>query len=273
MVEMKTVVITGSSRGIGFGLAREFFRRGHQVVLSSRTEAAVARALHRLGGGQESARLLGQVCDVSDYEQVETLWDAAVDQFGRVDIWINNAGIGHKPVATWEIPGERASQIIQTNLVGTLNGCRAVIPRMLAQGVGLIFNMEGAGSDGKVRHGLGVYGTTKAGVRYLSNALIKDLEHTPVHLGTLQPGMVVTRLITDQYVDDPEGFEQFKPVLNIIAERVDTVSEFLVDKILSTTRNGARIRYLTTPKLLWRFLTARLTRRDLFEEDGVEGPK
>jgi len=97
------VVITGSTRGLGFALAKEFLERSRRVTISGRTRESVERALSRLNStaeGRQSGlgsdavqQMHGQPCDVSDPRQVQALWDGAVKRWGRVDIWINNAGI------------------------------------------------------------------------------------------------------------------------------------------------------------------------------------
>ena len=89
-LQNEVVVITGSSRGFGKAMAIEFQRAGARVVVSSRDADAVQRAVSAL---HDPANALGTVCDVRDLEQVRALADAAVNQFGEIDVWINNAGI------------------------------------------------------------------------------------------------------------------------------------------------------------------------------------
>ncbi|HFB52617.1 MAG TPA: SDR family NAD(P)-dependent oxidoreductase, partial [Anaerolineae bacterium] len=83
---MKTIVITGSTRGIGRGLATEFLKRGCNVVISGRTADTVERALAELRRDFPAGRIAGHLCDVTDISQVQSLWDAAVAAFGQVDI-------------------------------------------------------------------------------------------------------------------------------------------------------------------------------------------
>jgi NAD(P)-dependent dehydrogenase (short-subunit alcohol dehydrogenase family) len=80
---MKTVVITGSTRGIGLGLAREFLKRSHQVVVSGTSTSSVERALKQLDGLGE---MIGQPCQVQDYESVQALWNKGFERFGKIDI-------------------------------------------------------------------------------------------------------------------------------------------------------------------------------------------
>src|SRR5690606_16882153 len=139
--DMQTIVITGSTRGIGKGLAREFLRMGHQVVVTGRTQAAVDSAVAELA---PLGPVLGQPCDVRSFESNQAVWNAAVARFGRVDMWINNAAIAtdHAPLA--ELPPEQIEMTVETNLVGTLYGCRVAIAGMLAQGGrGRVYTFEG----------------------------------------------------------------------------------------------------------------------------------
>ena len=90
---MKTIVITGSSRGIGYGMASAFLERGCNVVINGSREATTRDACGRLQKQYGTKRIIGIPCDVRYYEQVSILWDEAVASFGQVDVWINNAGL------------------------------------------------------------------------------------------------------------------------------------------------------------------------------------
>jgi len=91
---MKIVVVTGSTRGIGYGLAQAFLERDCKVVVSTRTQSSVEQAVETLGAKFGRERVIGQMCEVTDYQQVKALWDAAKSHYGRVDLWVNNAAIG-----------------------------------------------------------------------------------------------------------------------------------------------------------------------------------
>lgn len=161
--QMGAVVITGSTRGIGLGIAGALLTRDCDVVVSGRTQASVDRALDHLGPAA-AARVVGRACDVTDAGQVQALWDGAIGRFGRVDIWINNAGVITRNAPLWEQDPADLSAVVATNLTGTLHGCRVAIRGMLAQGGGHVYLMEGLGSGGEVRPGTTPYGMTKYGV-------------------------------------------------------------------------------------------------------------
>lgn len=262
---MKSIVITGSTRGIGYGLANEFLKRGCQVTINGRSQNSVDAAVASLTTKHGPERLAGQPGDVIQPSAHQALWDAAVVAFEKVDIWINNAGIGHPYLMVWEIPPETVSQVVDIDLKGVIFGSQVAVRGMMAQGFGHLYNMEGFGSNNRTREGLSVYGSTKAAVRFFTRSLTGEMEKTPVKVSTLSPGIVITDFITEQYDDDPEGLERAKNVFNTLGDKVETVTPWLVEQVLSNDKSGATIEWLTTPKILARFATARFNRRDLFD--------
>ena len=262
----KVVAITGSTRGIGYGLANSFLKLGCAVVISSRTPEAVEKAVVQLSANYSADRILGCACDVTEFEQVQALWDAAKAHFGKVDIWINNAGLSNPMMKFWEHDPDRFRAVVETNLVGAMYGCKVAVQGMLEQGFGAIYNLEGFGSDGRKMDGLTLYGVTKSALRYLDDALVKELEGTPVRIGAFRPGMVITDLVTGEYDQSSEEWERAKKVFNIIADRPETVTPWLAEQALQNEKNGARIAWSSSWKIGLRFLTARFRKRNLFEE-------
>lgn len=264
---MKTIVITGSTRGIGYGLGENFLRLGHQVVISGRSRESVDRALDKLARAHPPGRMAGCPCDVRDYNQVAELWKCAVGKFGRVDIWINNAGIGMPTSDFWGLDREQIASLVETNIAGAMYGARIALAGFFEEGQGALYNMEGLGSDGRQVAGLTLYGTSKRALNYLTDSLAGEVQGTKVIVGALSPGMVLTDLILKQYQGrDPEEWIEARRIFNILADRVETVTPYLARKVLENTQNGARINWLTPAKVAWRFLTAPLTGRDLFDD-------
>ncbi len=262
----KNIVITGSTRGIGLGLAKEFLRRGHCVIISGRSSTSVERALSELSDEFDADKFIGQPCDVGVYEQVEALWNAAKNQFGRVDIWVNNAGLGNPLDPFWEQSPSKIQSIIQTNLIGLMNGSHVAMRGMLEQGGGQIYNMEGFGSNGRRRIGLLIYGTSKYGVTYFTKGLSEEAATTPVQIGSLGPGIVVTDLLLDNNTGTEKERRRAQRVFNILGDKVETVAPFLVERMLANTKNGTHIEWLTNAKIIKRFLLSPFNRRNLFEE-------
>ncbi|HSR31673.1 MAG TPA: SDR family oxidoreductase [Anaerolineae bacterium] len=264
---MKIVVITGSTRGIGYGLADAFLDLDCAVTISGRSQEAVDHAVAQLSAKHAAQRILGCPCNVREYQQVQALWETAKAHFGQIDIWVNNAGIGHSQVDSWELSPEQLEAVVGTNVLGTMFGSKVAVQGMLAQGFGAIYNMEGLGSRGggpRVQ-GTSVYAASKAGLRYFDEMLAQELRDTPLILGTLNPGMVATELVTSPYDDRPEEWERARRIFNIIADRVETVAPWLARQMLDNQKNGVRIAWSSWWKVTSRFLAAPFRKRDLFD--------
>lgn len=269
---MQTVVITGSTRGIGLGLARAFLERGCNVVVSGRTQAAAEQAAAALGEQFGAQRVAGFGCDVTQYDQLAHLWDSAAQRFNKIDIWINNAGISNTLRPFWEVDPQEIQTVISTNMLGSLYGSQVALIRMRAQGHGALYNLEGYGSSGsRMTNGLAVYGTTKAGLHFFNRALAAEAAGSPILVGAIQPGMVITDMITSQYVGRPDEWKRVRPIFNIIAERVEVVAPWIAAQVLSNTKNGVLLRFSSSQKLLLRFLLAPFRKRDLFV--GIQEPQ
>lgn len=245
----KVIVVTGGTRGIGQGLVTEFLKRGCQVATCGRTAA--------------DSPALSLVADVTDEAAMQRLWDQTVSAYGRVDVWINNAGISAPRRAFADLDLAAARQVIDVNLVGAMTGSSVALRGFAAQGHGQLWNMEGFGSGGQKAAGMAVYGASKQALTYFTQALLKDTKGSPVQVGLLSPGIVVTELLTGDYADDPEGFAKAKKIFNILGDRVETVTPWLADQVLKTDKTGAHVQWLTKPKAFGRFATA-FRKRDLF---------
>lgn len=262
----KTVVITGSSRGLGLALAEAFLNLGCSVMLSGRSRETSEAASEQMVQRHGSERVAGCACDVRQFQQLEVLWEAACDRFGRVDIWINNAGLSNQQASISDIPPPEMETVVATNLLGVMYGSQLAVKGMLEQGDGAVYNMYGMGSDGRMHAGLIPYGTSKYAISYFTKGLAKELEGKPVIAGALRPGMLVTDMIISQYEGRPEEWDRARRIFNIIAERTEIVAPWLAQKILENRRNGAVISYTSSWKLAWRFLSAPFSRRDLFAD-------
>jgi len=257
------VVVTGGTRGIGQGLVRAFAARGARVAFCGRSAESVAAAEAAVPGS------LGVVADVTDRADVEKLWQATVERFGGVDHWINNAGLSTSRKPLWRLDPSEIDAVVSVNLGAILQASAVVLAGMLRQGKGQLWNMEGLGSTGQVVVGLTPYGATKRALTYATLALAKELaqeqgKDVAVKVALLSPGMVVTDLLTRDYT--PEEFTKAKRIFNILADKVETVTPWLADKVLAGVDNGERVAWLTGPKAFGRFATAGFRRRDLFAD-------
>lgn len=264
-----TAVITGGTRGIGRGLAQAFLERGACVALCGRSAEGVTRTVQELGESSDAQRVLGLTGDVTRPEDMQRLFEESVRRFGGVDIWINNAGLvlPQKPLEAQDFAALR--ELVDVNLYGTLVGSSVALRGMRAQGRGQIWNMEGLGSRDEVQPGLAAYGATKRAVRYLNKALLRENAKGPVQICTLSPGIVVTDLLVGDYDANAAEWQRARRVFNILGDRVETVTPWLVDRILATRRSGTRVAWLTTGKAMRRFLAAPFRKRDLFAELGM----
>ena len=258
-MDKKVIVITGSSKGIGFGLAQCFLAEGHTVVITGTSQKSVDEAAGKLKDFDEL--VLPLVCDVRSRQSIDEVIKQTHEKHKRIDIWINNAGINHKSLPLIKLPQEDIQNIVDINVFGVINGSRAAGEYMLKQGLGAIYNMEGLGSDGRIAKGTAYYGMTKRMVRYFARSMAAEFAGTGVIVGRLSPGMVLTNLLLKDIDASPEKESALK-IFKILADRVETVTPYLSRKILKNKKNNAYIAWLTTGKIILRFMTAPITKRD-----------
>ncbi|XP_022755046.1 probable chlorophyll(ide) b reductase NYC1, chloroplastic [Durio zibethinus] len=273
----RNVVITGSTRGLGKALAREFLLSGDHVVVASRSPESVHMTVKELeenlkegmtAGGPSSknlgqAKVVGIACDVCDANDVKKLANFAINELGSVDIWINNAGTnkGFRPLL--QFSDEDIRQIVSTNLVGSILCTREAMRIMKNQPKGVhIFNMDGAGSGGSSTPLTAVYGSTKCGLRQLHTSLLKECKRSKVGIHTASPGMVLTDLLLSG------STIKNKQMFNIICELPETVARSLVPRMRVVKGTGKAINYLTPPRILLALVTAWLRQGRWFDEQG-----
>ena len=263
---MKHILITGSTRGIGFGLAKRFIEAGHKVTINGTTESNVDLAILKLRKLYPKSMIQGFVADVRYIREVENLWIKAAEGFGGISVWINNAGIDQPRKLVWEIDSEVIDRILNTNITGVINGSKIAYTKMSEQGEGQIFNMEGFGSDGMIMNKMTLYGTTKRAVRYFTHSMANEASTSPVKIGTLSPGMVVTDFLLNSLKSNSIDADKNKKIFNILADNVDTVTRFLSKMILENKKNNAHIAWLTKEKVIGRFIKSLFVKRNLFQD-------
>ncbi|AUS97098.1 alcohol dehydrogenase [Clostridium thermosuccinogenes] len=254
---MKNVVITGSTRGIGFAMAKEFLRAGCNVTLSGRGEALPEAARDELSPFE--GKYIYVRCNVQEKASLQNLWDVSLKQWGKIDIWINNAGQNVPHMFSWETGETYTENVIKTNITGMIYGSQIAAAEMIKQGYGAIYSMEGLGSNDMIQPKTILYGTTKRALRYFMKGLARELKGTGVIAGRLSPGMMLTDFITKTPDGDPSEVisdEKFRRLFNILADRPETVAKFFIPRILKNTKNDALISWLTNRKAAWRFITA-----------------
>ncbi|KAJ6428706.1 hypothetical protein OIU84_020390 [Salix udensis] len=268
------VLITGSTKGIGYALAKEFLKAGDNVIICSRSAERVQSTAQSLREEFGEQRVWGTKCDVREGKDVKDLVAFAQENLKYIDIWINNAGsnaYSYKPLA--EASDEDLIEVVTTNTLGLMICCREVsvlfvlvwhfqayflhiiivkaMKMMLNQPRGgHIFNIDGAGSDGRPTPRFAAYGATKRSVVHLTKSLqaelrMQDVQNVVVH--NLSPGMVTTDLLMSGATTN-----QAKFFINVLAEPAEVVAEYLVPNIRSIPANGSTkptyIRFLTGVK-------------------------
>jgi NAD(P)-dependent dehydrogenase (short-subunit alcohol dehydrogenase family) len=260
---MKTAVITGGTRGIGAGLVIDFLKSGWNVVYSGTSVETIGKSLQKLSHEFSKENYTALRCDVRIENDLNCLWESAFKVYGRIDIWVNNAGVAHEQIPFHEVLPEVFAKIIDTNVKGLMLNTQIVYNRMLEQGFGAIYNMEGLGSDGRIIQGMTPYGTSKRAVKYFTDAFAKEVKGSPVILGTIAPGMVLTDMLLDPIRKDPAKSRELTRIYNILASDTETVTPFLVRRMIGNRKHGTRISYLTVWKVAERLISAPFSKRDL----------
>jgi NAD(P)-dependent dehydrogenase (short-subunit alcohol dehydrogenase family) len=184
----RVVVITGASAGIGSECARLFSEAGAHVVIA-------ARRLERLEAIRQEIEAKGGKClavqtDVSDRALMQRLLDATLEHFGRVDVWINNAGSGLAASVEQTTP-EEMERIWAVNYMGAFHGCQVALQQMRRQGRGHIINISSMA--GRFAMPLGAaYSAAKFAVNGLSEALAMELHGTGIRVSVMMPGFTGT---------------------------------------------------------------------------------
>jgi glucose 1-dehydrogenase len=203
VLQNKVAVITGGSRGLGFAIAEAYAREGAKIVIASRTQNAVDKAVRKL---QEKGALVeGIACDVSDLQQVEALAEFAVQKFGRLDIWVNNAGLSAPYGPTAHIPSSDFQSVIDTNITGTYNGSVTAMRYFVKQKSGKLINLLGRGDTGAVPL-QNAYSSSKVWVRNFTQALAREYAGSGVDIFGFNPGLVRTDMISN--IEAVSGYEK-----------------------------------------------------------------
>ncbi len=205
----KVAIVTGGTRGIGYGIAQALLTEGAKVFICGRDQGQLKTALNRLG--QDGKQCIdGMVADVRGYEVCRNLIRAAAERFGRLDILVNNAGVGHiyKPVD--QITPEVWDTTIGTNLSGVFYCSHEAIPLMRKQGGGYIFNISSVAVV-VLFPGGSAYNASKTGLSGFSETMMKDLRHD---------GIRVSEIVTGSVSVESRGYEPWKLAVEDIAKVV-----------------------------------------------------
>jgi NADP-dependent 3-hydroxy acid dehydrogenase YdfG len=187
-MEKKIIVITGASGGIGAALVRKLGPQGHSLVLAARREKELKQV-----AGASGTKALPVVTDVTVRKDVNNLRDAAIKEFGHIDVWINNAGRGlWKKVL--DLTDEDVDEMIKVNLKSVVYGMQAVIPHFQQRGKGHLINISSFLGRVPLVPARSVYSAAKAGVNSLTANLRMDLKakYPAIHVSVVMPSLVAT---------------------------------------------------------------------------------
>ncbi len=188
----KTIVITGASSGFGRGSAEKLAELGANVVVAARRAEVLAELVAQISSSGGSA--IAVETDVSDAAAVSNLAATATDRFGRIDVWVNNVGIGALGLF-WDIPIEDHARVIDVNLKGLIYGAHAALTHFRTMGDGVLVNIGSIDSEIPLAYQAS-YASTKAAVLSLSRTLNEELrlvdQHHTIKVGTIMPWAVDT---------------------------------------------------------------------------------
>jgi NAD(P)-dependent dehydrogenase (short-subunit alcohol dehydrogenase family) len=206
-VKEKVVVITGSTRGFGYAIAEAMLEAGAFVAITGRSQEAVDSALTRL---RPKGRLSGFIVDVRDEGQIYKLVEDVLKEFGRIDIWVNNAGYSNAAGRMLDMDPQEALDMFLSNDLGVLKCTQAVMQYMLPRKQGLLVNIYGQGSFLRPASPTGLYGTTKAWLTSFTRTLAAELKGTGIQILGFSPGMMTTDMLTSPKVVGERGKEMLK---------------------------------------------------------------
>jgi 3-oxoacyl-[acyl-carrier protein] reductase len=186
----RVALVTGATRGIGFAIARRLARDGLTVAISGRTDESVRSGLERLRRDVPSGRFSGRAADARSEGDQRALVDWTAETLGRLDVLVNNAGIGDF-ASVDELDPARFREVVETNLFGPYYATHFAVPVMKRNGGGFIVNI-GSLAGVNAFAGGSAYNASKFGLLGFSEASMLDLRHQGIRVAAILPGSVAT---------------------------------------------------------------------------------
>ena len=197
----KTVLITGATSGIGLGCARKFAQNGDRLILTGRNEQRLNEIRKELT--EKGAEVLTLAFDVRNREVAEKLMTELPDEWKKIDVLVNNAGLALGLDPEYEGNLDEWETMIDTNIKGLLTMTRLVVPGMVERNSGHIINIGSVAGDAAYAGG-NVYCATKAAVKALTDGLRIDVINTAIRVTNLKPGLVETNFSNVRFRGDNE---------------------------------------------------------------------
>jgi len=215
----KIVVITGGTKGLGKALALSFLENSSKVVVCSREESA-PKDLNK--------EILWIKADVTKEDELKNLAEKVVEKFGKLDIWINNAGIWLPHLPIQETDWERAHDLIKVNLFGTVYGSKNALTQMRKQGFGLILNILSTSAlDGKVNET--AYCSSKFAANGFTKSLMKEVDGRNIKVMAVYPGGMRTNLFDEK---KPEKYNEFMDPNDVALKIIDNLKKDIPEEEL-----------------------------------------
>ena len=191
----RTAIITGGAQGFGLDIAKRFLKSGAKVIMWDIDSKMIEKAIKDLDNSNLSANKI----DVSNHKEVENCTNEIVKN-SKIDILVNSAGITGPTATLWEYDIETWKKVVDINLMGTFNCCRAIVPNMIKNNYGRIVNVASvAGKDGNAN--ASAYSASKAGTIGLTKSLGKELAEKNIAVNAVTPAGAKTRIL-DQMTKD-----------------------------------------------------------------------
>lgn len=204
----KIVVITGGSQGFGKELAKSFISNGSKVIISSHEKESLELTAKELSADSF-------IADVTSIEDIKRLAEYVIQKYGKIDVWINNAGIQIAPSLVEEVNIEKLHYLFDVNFFGYFYGCQIALTQMKKQNSGVIININStAGLDGKPE--ISAYSSSKFAIKGLTESIRKEIKDFNIQVYGIFPGGMQTDIYKEKY---PEDIKEYMEV-NIVVEKV-----------------------------------------------------
>jgi len=227
----KVAIVTGGSRGIGFGIARALLQKGAAVVITGTQQESLDSAVKELGGeAAKAAPIQGVRADVRRYDEIERLMSGATERYGGLDILINNAGVGlFRPVADMSVDEWHA--VVDTNLTGVFYCCHAAIPHLRTRGGGWIINISSLAGKNAFVNGA-AYCASKSALNQFSEALMQEVRYDGIRVSYIMPGSVSTNFGGRERGAAKEGWAlQAEDIAEVVTDLISHPSRSLPSRI------------------------------------------
>jgi NAD(P)-dependent dehydrogenase (short-subunit alcohol dehydrogenase family) len=209
----KLIVITGASQGFGKALAKALKRENAQVVISSNDEGNLEATAQDLSVDYFLA-------DVTSFDNVRKLGEYAVEKYGKIDFWINNAGIQIAPSLVEDVDIKKLHILFEVNFFGYFYGCQIALTQMRKQNSGVIMNISSsAGLDGKPE--LSAYTSSKFAVKGLTESIRREIKDADIQILGVFPGGMQTDIYKEKYPDD---FQEYMEVETVVEQVITNLT-------------------------------------------------